>query len=296
MNTREGFAERRFSASDGLELYARVYGAGISGTLPVVCLPGLTRNARDFHDLALYLSRHPERPRMVVAFDYRGRGRSAYDGDWRNYDVRVEAGDVLAGLTVLDIARAAFIGTSRGGLIVFLMAALRPGAIAAAVLNDIGPVLEGAGLAGIRAYLERAPKPATFEEAAQILRAANGAAFSALGDEDWRRMAAAIWRDEDGRPVADFDPNLVRMMKGIDFSQPLPQFWPQFLGLSHVPVLALRGENSMLLSAETLAEMAQRHPRIETVTVEGQGHAPLLETGGLPERIERFLAKAEAAA
>lgn len=293
MSTQEDFVERRFSAPDGLMLSACVYGADIEEPLPVVCLPGLTRNARDFHELALHLSRAGEQPRKVVAFDYRGRGRSGYDSDWRNYDVRVETGDVMAGLTVLGIARAAFIGTSRGGLVIFALAAMRPGAIAAAVLNDIGPVIEGAGLAGIRAYLERAPKPATFAEAAHILKAANGAAFPALAEADWQRMAHAIYRDEAGMPVPDFDPNLIKMLRSIDFSRPLPEFWQQFLGLSRVPVLAIRGENSMLLSKETLAGMARRHPRIETLTVSGQGHAPLLETGELPVRIARFIAQAQ---
>ena len=294
MTDENGFIERRFSAPDGLTLSARVYGEGIGDPLPAVCLPGLTRNARDFHGLALHLSRDTARPRKVVAFDYRGRGRSAYDPDWRNYDARVEAGDVAAGWTALGIARAAFIRTSRGGLLVFMLAAARPGAIAAVVLNDIGPVVEGAGLAGIRAYLKRMPKPASFEEAARILRAANGAAFPALGDADWERWARAVYRDEGGRPVPDFDPNLLKTLKGIDFGRPLPVFWPQFMGLSAAPVLAIRGENSMLLSVDTLAEMARRHPRIETLTVAGQGHAPLLETGDLPRRITRFLDAAEA--
>lgn len=174
-----------------------------------------------------------------------------------------------------------------------MLAAMQPGAIAAAVLNDIGPVIEGAGLAAIRAFLDRAPKPKNFDEAARILKAANGAAFTALGEEDWLRMAHALNRDEGGRPVADFDPNLLKTLKGMDFSRPLPQFWPQFLGLARVPVLAIRGENSALLSRETLGEMARRHPRIETLTVPGQGHAPLLETGDLPRRIGRFLAQAD---
>lgn len=295
MSAEDGFIERRFCAPDGLTLSARVYGAQIEGPLPAVCLPGLTRNARDFHELALFLSRDAARPRKVVAFDYRGRGRSDHDPDWRNYDARVEADDVSAGLTALDVARAAFIGTSRGGLIVFLLAAARPAAIAAAVLNDIGPVVEGAGLAGIRAYLERAPKPASFEEAARILKAANGAAFAALAERDWQRMARTIYRDDAGRPVPDFDPNLLRTLKGIDLNRPLPVFWPQFLGLARIPVLAIRGENSMLLSSDTLAAMARAHPRIETITVDGQGHAPLLETGDLPRRIARFLDAADAA-
>lgn len=290
--TEKGFTERFFSAPDGLRLYARIYGEDVDA-LPVICLPGLTRNTRDFHELALFLSRDAARPRKVVAFDYRGRGRSAYDRNWRDYEAPTEAGDVLASLTALGIEHAAFIGTSRGGLIVFALAAMRPAAIRAVVLNDIGPVIEGAGLAQIRAYLERAPRPASFDEAVAIQKAAIGAAFPALDETDWRRMVHAIYRDEHGRPVADFDPNLVKTIRGIDFNKPLPVFWPQFTGLSRVPMLAIRGENSNLLSAETLERMAKRHPNIETITVAGQGHAPLLETAGLPGRIAAFLDRAE---
>lgn len=286
----DGFVERRFSAPDGLTLSARIYGEHIGG-MPVVCLPGLTRNARDFHDLAVHLSRDARPPRKVVAFDYRGRGRSVYDPNWKNYDLVIEAGDVLAGLTALGIEHAGFIGTSRGGLIIFLLAAMRPSALRAVVLNDIGPVIEGAGLAQIRAYLERAPTASSFDEAAKILNAAHGAAFPALVEADWARMAYAIYRQDGGKLRPDFDPNLMKTLKSIDLSAPLPVFWPQFRGLGAVPVLAIRGETSMLLSRETLAEMRKRHGNIETITVAGQGHAPMLETGDLPKRIEAFLEK-----
>ena len=289
----DAFEGRSYTGPDGLRLHARVYGPNLGAAMPVVCLPGLTRNSRDFHGLALHLSREAARPRTVVTFDYRGRGRSAYTRDWRSYDMPTETQDVLAGLTVLGIDRAAFIGTSRGGLITFAIAAARPAVIGAVVLNDVGPVLEGIGLAQIRAFLESAPRPKTFEEAVTVLKAAQGPAFTALGEDDWKRMARAIWRDEHGRPVADHDPNLLKTLKGIDFSRPLPVFWPQFQGLAHVPVLAIRGANSSLLSAETLAEMGRRHPRFEAVTVDGQGHAPLLDTAGLPERIEMFVNRAE---
>ncbi|MEX4007507.1 alpha/beta fold hydrolase [Neoaquamicrobium sediminum] len=275
-------------------LSARIYGAGHDGLMPAICLPGLTRNARDFHELALYLSRHAHTPRKVVVFEYRGRGRSDYDQDWHNYNVAVEARDVAAGLVALGLENCAFIGTSRGGLIIFALAAMVPRAIKAVVLNDIGPVLEGAGLAQIRAYVERAPKPQSFEKAAGILKAAQGAAFPALTEDDWQRMARALYRDEKGRPVPDFDPALVKTLKGIDFSKPLPVFWPQFLGLKAAPVLAIRGANSMLLSAETLKAMKDHHPRLEALTVDGQGHAPMLETGDLPARIEAFLERSEA--
>lgn len=288
-----GYSDVHYSAPDGLRLHARVYGEGDGARLPVVCLPGLTRNVRDFHELALILSSREDAPRKVVAFDYRGRGGSAYDRRWRNYDVVVEAGDIAAGLTALGIGKAAFIGTSRGGLIIFALAAMRPAAIGAVVLNDIGPVLEGVGLAQIVTYLKRAPRPRTFAEAVAIQRAANEEAFPALTDEDWERMVRAIYRDENGVPVPDFNPALAETVSSIDLNRPLPQLWPQFEGLKRVPLLAIRGENSRLLSAETFEEMERRHPDIETVLVKGQGHAPMLETGGLPGKIMAFLDRAD---
>lgn len=288
-----GYEDFHYSSTDGLKLYARIYGERNPSALPAICLAGLTRNAADFHDLALYLARHPNTPRQVIAFDYRGRGRSAYDRDWQNYNVVIESGDILAGLAAMGIEHGAFIGTSRGGLIIHVLAAMRPAVLKAVVLNDIGPVVEGAGLAQIRAYLERAPKPRTFAEAIEISRAAQKDNFPALTNADWERMARAFYREENGTLVADFDPALLNTMTSIDLNKPLPQMWPQFEGLRGLPVLAVRGENSKLLAAETLEEMARRHPGMETVTVEGQGHAPLLETGDLPERIAAFLERAE---
>ncbi|RUU51912.1 alpha/beta fold hydrolase, partial [Mesorhizobium sp. M2C.T.Ca.TU.002.02.1.1] len=184
MASDEGFSDIFYIAPDGLKLHARVYGEAHAG-LPVICLPGLTRNARDFHELALHLSGKAERPRKVVAFDYRGRGQSDQDPDIGHYNVGVEAGDVLAGLSALGIEQAAFIGTSRGGLIIHVLGALKPAALKAIVLNDIGPVIEAEGLAHIRAYLDRAPKPKTFAEAVDAQRRVHGADFPALSDADW---------------------------------------------------------------------------------------------------------------
>jgi pimeloyl-ACP methyl ester carboxylesterase len=288
-----GFDDFFYTSTDGLRLHARIYGKTRPGVLPAICLAGLTRNAADFHDLALHLANHPRRPRQVVAFDYRGRGRSAYDSNWKNYDVLIETGDILAGLTAIGIEHGAFIGTSRGGIIIHVLAAMRPAALKAVVLNDIGPVVEGAGLAQIKAYLDRAPKPTTFTEAVAISKGTQGDTFSALTDADWERMVRAYYREENGRLVADFDPALLNTMQAVDLSKPLPVLWPQFQGLTAIPMLAIRGENSQLMSNETLEEMAKRHPRCETITVPGQGHAPLLETGMLPERIASFIEKSE---
>ncbi|TIO07450.1 alpha/beta hydrolase [Mesorhizobium sp.] len=288
-----GFSDFFYASPDGLQLHARIYGEANTGRRPVVCLPGLTRNCRDFHELALHLSRRAESPRKIVAFDYRGRGQSAYDPDIGHYNVGVEASDILAGLAVLGIEGASFIGTSRGGLIIHVLGAMRPAILRAIVLNDIGPVVEAGGLAHIRSYLERAPKPKTHAEALGAQRGVHGSDFPALAEADWERMVAALYRETDEGLVSDFDPKLVDTLTGLDFTQKLPDLWPQFDALAAIPVLAIRGANSKLLSVETLEQMRKRHPHIETITVEGQGHAPFLETGGLPGAIAAFLNQAE---
>lgn len=287
-----GFTDFFYSAQDGLQLHARLYGPSYSTALPVVCLPGLTRNARDFHDLALFLSRNEDKPRQVVCFDYRGRGQSAYDRDWNNYNVLTEAADIIAGVTALGIEHGAFIGTSRGGLIIMALAAIRPGLLRKVIFNDVGPVIEGDGLAHIRSYLTRAPKPHSWGDAVAILKGINGPAFPALGEDDWERSARATFRDDKGKPVADFDPKLVKTVTSINLNDPLPVLWPQFAGLRKIPLMTIRGKNSKLLSAETMSEMAKQHPGMEGIVVEGQGHAPFLETAGLPERIGAFLDRA----
>lgn len=293
MATDKGFTDFFYPSADGLRLHTRLYGdPGLPG-LPAACLPGLTRNCRDFHELALFLSRQGPAPRRVVAFDYRGRGQSAYDAKAKNYNVVTEANDVLAGLDALGVEAGAFIGTSRGGLIVHVLGALRPAILRAAVLNDIGPVIEADGLAHIKSYLDRAPVPGSFAATIAGLRKVHEADFPALGDDDWQRMARALYREEGGAWVPDFDAKLVETLDGIDFSQPLPALWPQFEALAALPMLTVRGENSRLLSAATLAGMRNRHPAMQAITVAGQGHAPLLETGSLPHSIARFIAAAE---
>lgn len=293
MTSSDGFSDFFYTAPDGLRLHARVYGETNSGTWPVVCLPGLTRNARDFHELAFYLSQRTDDPRKVIAFDYRGRGQSTYDPDIGHYNVGIEAGDILAGLAALDIADAAFVGTSRGGLIIHVLGALRPILLKAIVLNDIGPVIEAEGLAHIRTYLDPSPKPKSRTEAINAQRSAHGGDFTALTEADWERMVSALYRETDQGLVPDFDPRLVETLAGLDPSKPLPDLWPQFETLAAIPLLAIRGANSKLLSGETLEEMRKRHPGMEAIVVEGQGHAPFLETGNLPGAIAAFLAGAE---
>ncbi|MFC3073008.1 alpha/beta fold hydrolase [Shinella pollutisoli] len=265
----DGFRDLFFTAEDGLRLHARDYGSTDAARLPLVCLPGLSRNARDFHRFARAV---PDR--RVVALDYRGRGGSAWDPDPANYTVAVECRDLLTVCAALGIARAVFVGTSRGGLILHVLAAMRPELIAAAVLNDIGPEIEGAGLSEIRDYLGRSGAYPSFEAAADALAGIHGATFPALAREDWLEMAQAIHAERDGRIVPDFDPALTAQLQAIDFGKPLPTLWPQFALLAERPVLAIRGAHSRLLSPATFDRMAAAGAR--TLTAPGQGHAPLL--------------------
>jgi pimeloyl-ACP methyl ester carboxylesterase len=286
------FRDLFVSAADGLRLYARDYGPEIGDALPVVCLPGLARTSADFHDLAVALAGDAGSPRRVLALDYRGRGRSEWDEDWRNYDVRVELNDTLQVLIAAGIDKAVFVGTSRGGLITMALGAVRPTLLRGAVLVDVGPVIEGQGLARIRSYVGKLPQPRTIPEAAQILRQISDAQFPRFTDEQWERLAHGTWREDDGRLVLRYDPRLMRTLEAFDLEAPLPVLWPLFEGLSAVPVLAIRGGNSDLLAEATLRLMQEKHPRLKAVTVPDQGHAPIIE-GELIEAIRSLVAEAE---
>ena len=289
----DGYADVFISATDGLKLYARDYRPLVGAALPVVCLPGLARNSADFHDLALASSRDERRPRRVLALDYRGRGRSDYDRNWRNYDLKVELGDVLQVLTVAGIHAAVVIGASRGGLIAMALAAARPALLRGVVLNDIGPVLEGQGLARIRGYVGKLPAPRDYAEGGRILKSLFDAQFPIAGEEEWQALARATWKTANGRLVADYDSALGKTLEAIDLEKPLPPLWFLFAGLKRVPVLALRGANSDLLSTETLKAMAAAHPDLEAVTVPDQGHVPALRGRDMIQRLRRFVVRVE---
>jgi len=287
-----GFLVRTIAAEDGLKLYARDYIGDEQATRarpPIICLPGLTRNSRDFHQLAMLLAHHPEAPYRVLTLDARGRGRSERDSDKSHYNLLVEAQDVVRLCATLHIPQAVFIGTSRGGLVMHLLAANSPDLLKAAILNDIGPVIEKPGLVEIRDYLNRDRKPVDRDDAVAILRENHEAAFNALSDDDWRDMAAAIYSFSDGKPIADYDPAIAQQLLSLDFEAPLADLWPQFEAFSEHPLMVIRGENTKLLSMRTIEDMARRHPGMIIKSVADQGHAPLLHIGDTPEAIRRFL-------
>ncbi len=279
-----------------MRLYGRHYPAAFTdGThrRPVLCLAGLTRNGRDFQVIAEALSQHAQAPRDVYTFDYRGRGLSESDPDWRNYSVPLEMVDVLDFVTITGIAGASIIGTSRGGLIAMVMAAAQPRSVGPVVLNDIGPVIDQKGLGRISAYVGRIPLPSSWREAGALVHDMGKRAFPHVGMEECIEVAKQWFNEHKGRPAPGYDPALSNALSVLD--GPIPALWPQFEALKRVPVLVLRGENSDILSAATVEEMRRRHPAFASYVVPAQGHAPLLRDAETIDVVAQFLASTDAA-
>lgn len=298
--TRAPFEDIYVTARDGLRLYGRRYPATSIGAKtrgpahprrPVLCLPGLTRNSRDFHELAVHLSSDAKAPRDVYTMDYRGRGLSEFDPDWKNYSIPIEMLDVMDFLVASGIHDVGLVGTSRGGMIGMVMAAAQPSTIGAVVLNDIGPVIEAQGLLRIAGYVGRAPLPKTWPDAAKLVRDLFARQFTGVPETEWEAIARQLYNESAGRPAPGYDPKLARSLSVLD--GPIPALWPQFQALKRVPLLIVRGENSDLLSPETVAEMRRRHPRCWLLDVPGEGHAPLLRDALSKTTIAEFLALAD---
>lgn len=283
----DGYASFFYSARDGLRLYGRDYPGSDGTRLPVVCLPGLTRNSRDFHELALRLSGGAA-GRRVISLDFRGRGRSDYDPSGGSYLPGVEAQDVLDGLANRGIARAAFVGTSRGGIVTMLLGGMAPEKIGAAVLNDIGSIIDTAGLVHIRSYVGVPLPDIDWDQAARLLAATSAAEFPASSPEDWQRRARLTFAEMNGRPMLDYDRALAAGFKDVTPQSPPVDLSAAFATLHAVPVLVIRGGCSRLLSAATVTAMQAAHPGLESFEVAGQGHPPDLR-GEVASRIADFL-------
>jgi pimeloyl-ACP methyl ester carboxylesterase len=289
--TEAAMVESRFTAaSDGLALHALDYGDPRSPRLPVVCLPGLSRTAEDFTPLATALAKE----RRVLALDLRGRGRSGYDRDPANYKIAVETDDVIAVVMALVVGPAIFVGTSRGGLVTMTLATKRLDLIAGVVLNDIGPVVDTAGVMRIKSYVGKLAQPATFQQGADILRGLSDNQFPKLTAADWLAAAKRAWREQDGRLVVTYDPALTHTLETVSPDKPFPTLWNEFDAMARVPLMVVHGANSDILSTATVTAMQARRPDMEVVTVPDQGHAPFLSDAPTIAAIAAFAAKCDA--
>ena len=277
------------ATQDGLRIHLREFGVSTTSGLPVLCLPGLTRTVADFESLALALAS----TRRVIAIDSRGRGQSDYDQNPENYNLAVELADIVSVLGALAIGPALFIGSSRGGILTLLLAAAHPVAVAGAILHDIGPVIEPAGLARIKGYVGKLPQPGSFAEGADILRREFQIQFPKLTDEQWLAAARRAWKVEHGVLAPTYDVRIAQSFAKADDGQPMPTLWKEFDALARVPVLVIRGANSDILSATTVATMRARHPGLELIEVADQGHVPLLEGAEVVSYIGRFVERCD---
>ncbi|HKT42468.1 MAG TPA: alpha/beta hydrolase [Rhodanobacteraceae bacterium] len=273
-----------FPSADGrLRLYARDY-AGEGPSL--LLMHGLTRNAADFDDLA---GRLAGRFRVVVP-DQRGRGRSQHDPNPANYVPLTYCGDMLGLIARLGLGRPVLLGTSMGGLMAMVMGSMAPRNYRGLVLNDVGPVVEPVGLARIAGYVGGASEVTDWASAAEYCRLTNGSAFPDYRDADWLRFAHRLFvEDAEGVPRLAYDPAIAAGLAGSDPSAVPVDLWPMWDALAPLPILAIRGENSDILGASTLAEMGRRHPGMRSVSVPGIGHAPMLDEPEAVAAIESFL-------
>lgn len=273
-----------YPSSDGLKLYCRVYPARRAGGVPVLCLPGLTRNSRDFTALARHLQPRHE----VLTADLRGRGRSAWDTDPSHYQLPTYVEDSWSLLDARGVDRVVVIGTSLGALMGMVMAATRPARIAGLVLNDAGPEIDPAGVRRIAGYAGKLPAVSSWAEAARQAKSVYGAALPGLTDEEWLEFAHRGYRENaEGVPVPDVDPRISEALKNT--STAAPDLWPLFAQIKGVPMLVIRGALSDILSSATVARMVREKPDLMHVEVANRGHTPLLDEPECLAAIDEFL-------
>lgn len=290
------FEDRFWSSADGLKLHYRDY-PGDAGRLPVICLPGLTRNARDFETLAAHLSGE----RRVLCPDMRGRGDSDYAKDPMTYLPITYVADIEALLADQGIERFVAVGTSLGGLMTMLLAFANPSRLAGAVLNDVGPEVSAAGIERIRSYVGQGRSFPTWMHAARALQDAQGDVYPDFSIADWLVMAKRVMTlGSGGRIVFDYDMKIAQPFanppQGGAPGAAAPDMWPAWRAMAGRPVLVLRGENSDILERQAAEAMIATVPGSRLVTIPRVGHAPTLDEPAAVAAIDALLASADAAA
>lgn len=281
------FIERTYTSADGLRLYARDYPGPANPRLTLVCIPGLTRNSRDFDELAPRLA---EKYR-VICVDLRGRGKSEYAKDAMSYQPQTYVRDMAAMLDAFNLKHVVLIGTSLGGIISVVLGAVLPTRVLGIVMNDIGPEVDATGISRIATYVARGFHSDTWDAAAQALVQVDGKIYPDYRHEDWLKMARRRFTETPEGIKHDYDLNIAKPFG--DASQAgsaAAGLWPFFLQLKDMPVLALRGAISDVLSAETFARMKERLPHLQQCIVPDRGHTPYFDEPVAQAAVDAFLA------
>lgn len=281
-----------YTGYDGIRLYARHY-EGDQTRRPLLCLANITENGRTFEPLALALANHESGNRPIYTLDFRGRGQSEYDPDYKNYNPMIELLDVINLISLRRLHRPAILASGWSGVIIMMLAALYPTMIGPVILNDTAPKLETNGLIRVQAFIGRIPQPTSWRKAAELLKELYKNQFTDLKQEDWQRLAHQQYNDEKGRPVQSYDQNLEKVLIMVDPTVGTPEMWDQFQALKHLPILAIRGENSDVVRKQTLEKMFDIHPNLQMFTVANEGHTPRLDDDLSIERIRLFLEKCD---
>ena len=280
------YLERRITTFDNLSLYVRDYGNPLDLRVPLFCLGGLTRNSKDFESLA---ERYSADGRRVICPDYRGRGQSQYDPNWSNYDPRTYIRDIQDILAALNVHRVVVVGTSLGGILGMGMGAAMPTALAAVVMNDVGPVVETEGLDFIIDYIKE-DRPHDDWDAAVVTIKKMLPNLIFQDESIWLKMAENTFRKcDDGKLRFDWDVNIAKPLLASDYE--IPDMWPLFRALTDIPALVLRGAESDILSPECFAEMQKVKPDLVAVEIPRAGHVPTLAEPESRAALDEFLGR-----
>ena len=279
------FKDYFFQTTDGLRLYVRDYPGPDANAPALICLHGLTRNSKDFENLAEALASDFR----VVVPEQRGRGLSDYAEDLSRYSLLQYVEDMQGLIVELGLQRLSVVGTSMGGLMTFALNALFPGLIERAVINDIGPEIAQAGLDRIKSYVGVAGPFEDWEEATAYLSSITAEIFPDWTDAQWSDFARQCYIEREGQIVIDYDPRIATPLATQTSDTEAETLWSLFEAMASVPSLLVRGELSDLLSPECVATMQKVHPSMEVLSVPNVGHAPMLNEPGVTEAIRRFL-------
>ncbi len=278
------YSDEYYDSADGLRLHYRDY-PGSDERPPVFCLPGLTRNCRDFEAIA----RHLSPGRRVISPDFRGRGLSDYDPQWRNYHPATYVRDTERLIERLGFERIVCLGTSLGGLVSMILNHRQPALVDRVILNDVGPEIAPEGIARIMSYAGKTPEIGSWEDAVAVARANYGIAYPDLSDDEWLAYAKTGYReDENGIPRLDSDPKIGDALREVGGELDDP--WVLFASLAETPVLVVHGVLSDILTGDIISKMRERKPDLEVLSVGNRGHVPMLNEPECLRGIDAFLA------